>query len=266
VQRRLVTTSRLPHRTDPYRTCSNADVAQAARRGDPDAFGELFIRLRPRAHRAAVASCGPVDADDAVAEGFTRAIVRIRQLQDPAAAERWLLRCVTRAGYDIARRRSRTWPSGVAPEDAHAIMPSAADDALRALDRRSLHEALETLPSPHRELLELRFGRELSVREVAVRLGLPEGTVRRRGVDARKALLAHFLALQLLPTTAECAPFTKLLCRAARDRLAARPRRRLAHHLRHCAGCRARRAALHELTPRRPSREADPARPASLTP
>jgi RNA polymerase sigma-70 factor (ECF subfamily) len=235
-------------------------LAEAAKGGDREAVGELYRRIVSRARRTAAARCDPPDVDDAVSDGFIRALASFEQLRDPAAVERWIMRCISRAAIDLSRRRARLRPCGAAPDldlERVASSPSAADGALAAIDRLLVRRAVAELPERHRHLLRLRFHDGLSVREIAARSGTPEGTLRRRSMEAARLLEQTLLRSLLTPASGPCAPITELLCRGARRELPVRSTRKVAAHLRRCPGCAARRDELGELLAGlRPSRGA----------
>jgi RNA polymerase sigma factor (sigma-70 family) len=193
-------------RTDCHRHLVGVPIAALAvqaRQGDGDAMAELFWRLRSRAGRTAASWCDRSEVDDAVAEGFTRALGSLHQLRNPAAAERWVLRCVARAAIDLSRRAARQRPSGSAADfdSRFAPSPSAADSALAASDRRALWRAFADIPEHHQRLLQLRFHHGLSIREIALQMGAPEGTLRRQCTDAIWLLEQGFLRHQLCPAS-----------------------------------------------------------------
>jgi RNA polymerase sigma-70 factor (ECF subfamily) len=243
--------------TEMLAMATTESLAHAAQAGDGDAVGELFRRIAPRAKRAAAAYCRSSDVDDAVAEGFTRALTRLDQLRQPSAVEAWIVRCAVRAAADLSRRHSRQELGGSASDlefrqgtvyfRFSRIHPSAADNALSALDRTAVRRALADLSDNHRRILWLRFHAGWSVKEIAERLGLPDGTARRRCFEATRALAQRYLLQQVRPADGECAPVTVLLCRAMDGQLGPTGRRRVDRHLRGCCACRDRQAALDEL-------------------
>ena len=123
----------------------SAELAEAARAGDTDAAGELYRRTHARARRAALVFCHEADADDAVAEGLSRALHRIDQLADPAAVEGWMVRCVVHAAVDLSRQRQRQRPSGDLAALTERALPageSAADGALAIAERATMAAAV----------------------------------------------------------------------------------------------------------------------------
>jgi RNA polymerase sigma factor (sigma-70 family) len=228
---------------------SSAALALRAKDGGADATAELFRRLSTKGRLTAASWCHPSEVDDAVAEGFTRAFASFPQLRQPAAVESWILRCVARAAMDLSRRAARQRPSGSAADLdwRFAPSPSAADAAMVAWDRIALRRAWADVPDRHRQLLDLRFNHGLSVREIALQMGAPEGTLRRHCMEATRLLEQGFLCHQLCPPSGTCAPVTRLLCRGVRRQLSGPATRTVTAHLRYCRGCRQRRDELGVL-------------------
>ena len=255
--------------TDTFRPLDvpSAALALQARAGDQGAVAELYRRAWPRALAAVCATCGPDEAEDAVAEGFARAFARLHQIRDLAAVEVWLSRSAVRASVDLARRRRRAQPCGAPtelPADRWHHGESAADRVMAALDHAALAASLRELPADLRGMVRLRYVEGLSVREMAGRLAMPEGTVRRRCFDARRMLRQRFLRQHLRPASGECEAVTDRLCRAAGRDDAPPVHRRVERHLQRCPGCRARRTELEAWagrTARRGRRSAPGASP-----
>lgn len=227
------------------------ELAIAARAGDVDAAGELYRRTRGRARRAAMAYCRADDADDAVAEGLSRALRRLGQLRNPAAVEGWLVRCVVRAAADLARHRRRQQDAEAslfAVAGPEATVESVAERVMASFERQSMGDAIVGLPPGQRRLLLLRYAADLSVDEIARCLGRPPGTVRRQCVQARRAAGQRFLYLQLRPASAAvCRRVTDNLCRLPYRMPAPRLRRKVSEHLRSCSACRQRQQELQRL-------------------
>ncbi|MBU1049332.1 sigma-70 family RNA polymerase sigma factor [Candidatus Bipolaricaulota bacterium] len=101
------------------------------------------------------------------------------------------------------RSKALTWILGIARNQAHSLIRKEAkgqrlpetDSSAETRDpTRNLHvdlcvqEALETLSPMHREVMHLVFYENLSMREIADMLGIPEGTVKSRMHHARQAM------------------------------------------------------------------------------
>ena len=154
------------------------------RTGDADAVKALVQRFRPWALdlAAALLDDGGL-AEDAVQEAFIAALQRLGDLREPRAFPHWFRQIIRTHALRIVRRR-REWVP-VSPETA--ACPGAAPDETLAREelRQTVRDALRTLPSPGRETAELFYLEECSCNEVAERLQVPTGTVKRRLHDAR---------------------------------------------------------------------------------
>jgi RNA polymerase sigma-70 factor (ECF subfamily) len=192
-------TTRMPGTapTPAVRDMSPALLVRQARRDNQQAVAELYRRAWPSALARVRAQFGSDEAEDAVAEGFARAFAHLDQLRDPAAVEAWLTRSAVRAWLDLARRRQRVQPAGAPTELPPAIGPpthceSVAERFVAGVDRAVINSCIVQLPEDLRQMVCLRYIAGLSVHEVAARMALPEGTVRRRCFDARLLLRQRF--------------------------------------------------------------------------
>jgi RNA polymerase sigma factor (sigma-70 family) len=121
------------------------------------------------------------DADDAAQEAILRAWRRqeaCRAHDDPAP---WIRRIAANEALRIAGRRPRFGD----PPDEFAV---AAPYDERWLDDADLRRRIGCLPPDSRTVLYLRYWSGLTQREIAERLGAPEGTVKVRLHRARAAL------------------------------------------------------------------------------
>jgi RNA polymerase sigma-70 factor, ECF subfamily len=66
----------------------------------------------------------------------------------------------------------------------------AGDGFVQTLERDAIGEALATLSADHQVVVALRFYRDLTVDQIAARLGIPAGTVQSRLHYALKRLHA----------------------------------------------------------------------------
>jgi RNA polymerase sigma factor (sigma-70 family) len=116
-------------------------------------------------------------AEDAVQEAALLAWDRRRTLRDSAAAEGWFTRIVVNVCRDELRRRARRPVVTALDLDA-----DTGEDVSRgpAADPPDLGPALGRLTPDEQSLLALRFGRDLTVPEIATQLQVPEGTVKSR--------------------------------------------------------------------------------------
>lgn len=168
--------------------CSDETLVARTARGDEAAFAELYDRLGGLGYSLAlrVLRSGTL-AEDAVQEAFLT-IWRTADRFDArrASARAWVLLQVRARAIDRVRHEQRRAGRNVAlePGDADSVAAPVDDDAWWRLERERLQAALRTLPDRERELLELAYFEGFTQSELARRLGIPLGTVKRRTFDA----------------------------------------------------------------------------------
>jgi RNA polymerase sigma-70 factor, ECF subfamily len=144
------------------------------------------------------------DAEDAVQEALLK-LYRgdgWRAMEDERA---FLARTVWRVGLDVAARRARHsegtegLEGGVGREFA-ASGESAEQSLVEHGERDVLRRLIEGLPEELRQPLVLSAIEEMTSREVAVAMRIPEGTVRTRVMRARAELRRRYEAMRVRRT------------------------------------------------------------------
>jgi len=148
------------------------------------------------------------DAEDAVQEALLRIYrtgLRNDQGVEIADEKAYLARTVWRAGLDIAARR----PKGTEPIEAHddrrelvASGRSAEDELAEGDERALIRHLIDSLPDTLRLPLVLSATEEMTSREVAAAMEIPEGTVRTRVMRARAELRKRFETIRARTKTA----------------------------------------------------------------
>lgn len=162
------------------------------KRGEPADFDGLCAEFRPRIYRFCYRLCNdPTDAEDLVQDVLLLAYRSLAGLESPAAIKTWLYRIALHRWLRVRRRRGPGTVSLAEPLGLHG--PPL--DAAQHLDRLLLEHALTCLPDPLWQALILVKYEELTYREAAGVLGVPQGTVQWR---VHEALLR--LRKELLPT------------------------------------------------------------------
>lgn len=123
-------------------------------------------------------------AEDVLHDAFVRVFSRPRRLDSARHAEAYVRRALANLAMDRAKARSR---DADAARRAHDAEPSP--DPARAVDERlGLASALARLPLQVRTCVVLKYYDDLTVAEIADRLGIATGTVKRYLSDARALL------------------------------------------------------------------------------
>lgn len=113
-------------------------------------------------------------AEDLVQEALVRTYARSRRLEDLWAAEAYVRRTMLNLFLDTRRRGTR-WS-----EVRHLVARGdVADDAVTSPEQMDVRRALAELPRRERACVVLRFYDDLTVRQIAERLGVSEGAVKR---------------------------------------------------------------------------------------
>ena len=129
----------------------------------------------------------PHDADDAAQEGVLSAWRHLGRYDPERPFGPWLTRIVLNAANDLRRRRRvRQWEP--IPTTAQAVDGSPEHSTERALLRARIDDALARLPERQRLAVVLFDAEGYSHAEIAVLLGVPEGTVRSDVFHARRSL------------------------------------------------------------------------------
>jgi len=164
-----------------------AELLERCKKGERGAIELLVCRYRDGAYMLARALAGDEHlAEDAVQEAFLEALARLNQLRDPDAFAAWLRRIVrTRVGR-ILRHRKEQVSEHIGDGAAGGAGPSetAAVNEISQLIRQSI----DGLTEANTEAARLYYLDELDQSAVADRLGVPEGTVRRRLHESRRQL------------------------------------------------------------------------------
>lgn len=136
------------------------------------------------------------DAEDAVQEALLK-LYRTDgwlRMEDEKA---FLARTVYRAGLDVVARRQKAGQMDAEVERELVWDGSSPEqNVVDSDDRALLLRLIEGLPEEFRQALVLSAIEEMTSREVAAAMGIPEGTVRTRVMRARAELKRRFEAMQ----------------------------------------------------------------------
>jgi RNA polymerase sigma-70 factor (ECF subfamily) len=148
------------------------------------AFTRLADEHLDRAYRLARSILrDPAEAQDATHDAFVHAWRKWDTLRDLSRFEPWFDRILVNTCRDRLRA-----PSRQATDISAEVALSTGDHAGHADDRAALGNAIATLSPDHQVVVALRFYLDLTVDDIAARLGVPSGTVQSRLHYALKRL------------------------------------------------------------------------------
>jgi RNA polymerase sigma-70 factor (ECF subfamily) len=175
--------------------------------GDEDAFAAFFASYAPRLYRFTLTRVADEDAAEEIVQvTLVRAIRKLHLFRGDAALFTWM---VTLCRHEIGAWQARTGrqPTVALEEDLPQIRKRLEALAMRAagpeedLERREVARlvrvALDVLPSHYGDVLEWKYIQELSVAEIAMRLGVTSKAAESLLARARNAFRDGFEALML---------------------------------------------------------------------
>ena len=129
---------------------------------------------------------GREDAEDVAQEAFTKAYRNFRQLRDRARFRAWLVRMTWRMALDRQRANRRRQTRELRIEPATPV--SVSESVVSRERAAQLWEAIDRLPEKLRVVTVLAGIEGHDLREVALLLRIPQGTVKSRLFLARQQL------------------------------------------------------------------------------
>jgi RNA polymerase sigma-70 factor, ECF subfamily len=172
-------------------------LVDATLAGDANAFRALV----ERDVRVVIAVCArilrdPTEGEDVAQEAFLRAYQKLATFRGDGSFRAWVTRIAVREAANRLAVRHVTW--SLDDEEHRGVsfetLPSEVDLELGALDHESrdaLWAAVAELPAAQRDAVALRFGRDLSIEEIAALTDAPVGTVKSRLHRAFATLRDH---------------------------------------------------------------------------
>lgn len=159
--------------------------------GGREEYGELVRRHQQPMYRYALGMVGSPDAAaDLVQDSLVRGFTRLSSCQDPDRFGAWVFRILRNRCLDYLKDRRRQTVS----LDIDAPFESGDEDPGAALERselrRSVAQALASLPDAQREAFVMKHVEDLSYEEMAERAEVSVSALKMRVMRAREALHA----------------------------------------------------------------------------
>lgn len=182
-------------------TKAEIDLVIRTQKGDENAFNELYSQYYKQAYFIAlkISNCD-ADAKDAAQETFIQIKKSINDLHEPKNFRKWMSMIVLSKCNKIFRKNK------------YAIVDPSVLNGLQQEEKRSYmtgHQAMETqsrkdillqlmkrLTYQQREVLVLTYFEQMSMKEIAEVLAIPEGTVKSRLKNAKEVLKKHVMKFE----------------------------------------------------------------------
>jgi len=171
------------------KTADEQELVRRVARGDRAAFEQLYRRTAPWLAVRLRRRCAD---EQIVAEVMQETYLAVWRAAGSFAGESvngtavgWLWTIAARRLIDAFRRRAR---DAAVPLAAEVVAPAAEDEVLGEVVGDDVGLALDRLAPELRQVLRAMVVDGLTVRETAVLLGVPEGTVKTRARRARLAM------------------------------------------------------------------------------
>jgi RNA polymerase sigma factor (sigma-70 family) len=219
------------------RPAGDPELISRVRSGDLDAYGELFSRHRDAALRLARQLARGSDAEDLVAEAFTKVLGIVTEGGGPEVAFRpYLLTAIRRLYVDRVRRDSRLMSTG----DMTVFDPGVPfqDTVVAQFDSSAAARAFASLPERWQLVLWHLEVENQKPAEIAVLLGMSPNSVSALAYRAREGLREAFLSAHLADTSdTGCRWAVEHLSGYVRKGLAKRDVSKVEAHLDACRPC-----------------------------
>jgi RNA polymerase sigma factor (sigma-70 family) len=174
-------------------------VRRAVHEHDQKAFAELLEQYREPIYFLLVKMVSNrEDAEDLTIETFAKAFRNLPNFRPDYAFSTWLFRIATNGGIDFLRKKklktlsiesSKTGKDGEAIRlDVRSADQNPEQEMITAEKAELLRSFVEKLKPRYRNLIELRYYKQLSYEEIAGETGLPLGTVKAQLFRARDLL------------------------------------------------------------------------------
>ncbi|HHS97303.1 MAG TPA: sigma-70 family RNA polymerase sigma factor [Chloroflexi bacterium] len=162
------------------------------RAGDVDALGELYKRYKTSIYRTALAITRDQGAaEDILQESFLRLFTHAHRIRPDVPLHPWLYRVAVNLSYKWLRKQQKQQKAtsdGVLEGLAASFHFLPEQWIERREAQEAIREAITQLPLGHRVVVVLFYLEELSLKEIAEILRIPEGTVKSRLHYARRFL------------------------------------------------------------------------------
>ena len=162
---------------------SEREILEVVQKGDKEAYQEIVVRYMQSAYYVALAYVhNQQDALDISQDAFIRAFRRIKKFDTAKPFFPWFYKILKNLCIDYFKRQKRR--SEVPLENVRVLEVEDEDREMK----KALWKGIEELPPEQKEIIILRYFRQLSYQEMAEVLDKPIGTIMSSLYYAKKRL------------------------------------------------------------------------------
>ena len=179
---------------EEYIVATDAGLVDMVLGGDSRAFEYLFNRYGDSLHQLYLQRTwgNEDDTNDLIQEIFVKAFLNLNSYDRRYTFGQWIYTIAKNTFIDYVRKRrddlSIDNSRGEYIGQPISLTPNPEENIVRAEQRIQLEQYLEKMSPKYRQLIELRFFKDLSYEEIAEQLRLPLGTVKTQIHRARTQL------------------------------------------------------------------------------
>ena len=175
-----------------------ARLIKQIQRGNQSAFEEFYKLTSPNAYFIALKiTQNEHDAEDILQESYIKALEKINEIDTSQNINSWFLRIVSNKSKDLLKSRNRLVFEGdeegsfdEIPEEKAEFCPEESLDQEEL--RLEVMAAIDELTAEKRACIMMMYFGDMSVKEIAESIEVPESTVKNRLYNARKDLRTRF--------------------------------------------------------------------------
>jgi RNA polymerase sigma-70 factor (ECF subfamily) len=170
----------------------DGQLVRRVRQGDLDALGELYAQYRNQVFRTALAiTRNQQMAEDILQEVFLKLYHFAERIDTSLVLAPWLYRVTANLCYTQITRQKR-WLTALEDVIENIVAPPSRACPERQAEHGELQtiiqQAIDTLSPGQRIVIVLHYLADLSLKEIAYILEVPEGTVKSRLYYGRESL------------------------------------------------------------------------------
>ena len=181
-----------------YQNESDETLVMLTLAGEQNAYEILVTRYQNTVISSAITiTKNRFMAEDAAQDAFVTAWMKLNTLQEPQKYASWVRRIAKNCALNMINRYRSFLPLDIV--DNLNINDSGAENPAERYalseERSEVKKTVEMLPQKVRQIIHLHYFEDLSIAEIADRMRISEGTVKRQLHDGRKRIRKELCAM-----------------------------------------------------------------------